>query len=115
MKRELTDRLEQARRLAIAINPRPSITHPLKVLDYLRLADDSVPEGIAPSDWKSLLDRWSIDDSVGLTRGAVYLVGDVVEVDRFEAAELLSILPAYFEPADRLTQSLAEAIQRGEA
>lgn len=111
--KDVTGQLQIARTLAIQVNPVPFITHKMKVVKPLRLADESLPEGVDKATWKIVLDGWDADASHALGRGAVYIVGDVVEVNRFEAGDLLKVVPSYFEPADKLTKRLAEVIAAG--
>jgi hypothetical protein len=108
---DINTALNKGRATAIGVNPKPYVTHHFTVLKKLRLVDDEVPNGFTGSVWESLLDHWDSDASVGLGRGVVYIVGDDIEVDRFEAADLLTLLPEYFEPADELTRSLKTALE----
>lgn len=109
----LQSTLKTNRSLAIQVNPRPFVTHKLKVLGYLRLEEGFEPEGVSVSDWKTILDHFDGDGSTSLQRGVFYLEGDIAEVDRYEAADLLSIFPSYFEPVDDLSIALVGAIGRG--
>jgi hypothetical protein len=59
----------------------------LKVLKPTRIGKDGSKRGI-------------------LTEGAVYIEGDVVEVTRFEAQELMRVAPGCFEPANAQARAL---------
>lgn len=110
---DIKGRLAVGRRLAIQVNPQKHITHKLRVVKKLKLADEARPEEIPLGDWVKILDHWDTDKSTGLERGVFYIPGDIAEVDRFEAADLLTVLPTYFEPADELTAALLASIQSG--
>ncbi len=75
--------LKIARRLAMSINPSAHVNHKLKVLEGMKHDE------------------------------AVYIKGDEIEVNRFEAAELLSMFPKHFGPADDLSVRLKAAIVGG--
>lgn len=75
--------LKIVRRLAMKINPSAHVNHKLKVLEGMRHNE------------------------------AVYIKGDEVEVNRFEAADLLAMFPKHFEPVDALSKKLKAAIAGG--
>lgn len=112
--KEFEDALTLGKRLAIQVNPKPYVTHKFNVVKGVRLLDSSAPKDTDANSWHALLDRWDADTSTGLGRGVIYIAGDVIEVDRFEAADLITALPGFFEPADELTAKLKTAIERGE-
>lgn len=77
------DKQAEARRLAMSINPSAHVNHKLKVMEGMQHGD------------------------------AVYIKGDEIEVNRFEAADLLSMFPKYFDPVDELSKKLRAAIAGG--
>ncbi len=121
-------RLTVTKRLAIAVNPNPTVPYKLRVLKSVRIAEqqkfrdevrewfeDWTPEGWSREDWLAALDALHNDPTTAIVRGVFYTVGDIIEPSRFEAAALLAVFPDAFEAADELTATFVEAVQRGEA
>ena len=110
---KLEGKLVISRQLAMRVNPSPWRSLKFRVIRGLRLADDSPPEGIDDKDWSTLLNHWDADNSVGLGRGVFYIAGDEIEVERFEAAELLTVAIGYFEPLNEDAISLFMEMEQG--
>ncbi len=102
-----------ARQLAMQVNPQPYVLHKLRVKKYLRMENDFAVEGVTTAEWSAMLDHWDNDNSVGLGRHVFYSVGDIVEINRNEAAEIFAIVPSYFEPVDDLSLKLQAAVAKG--
>lgn len=102
------------RTLAIQVSPHVGVGITFRVTKYLRLEEGYAPDGITEGEWKKILDHWDNDGSTALQRGVFYVVGDIITVDRFEAADLLTIVPTFFDPADERAILMARTIETGE-
>ncbi len=112
---DIQSRLTVTKRLAIAVNPNPTVPYKLRVLKSVRINDEEPPEGWERAEWIDTIQALHNDPTTAIVRGVFYTAGDIIEPSRFEAAALLAVLPDAFEAADELTATFIEALARGEA